>query len=105
MGRPPSVVVSPTALLEEWKELLDKRFPCFKWDGSDYQRPSRNQAVDKPGLEVYLKPLRVLLKHAPTGFPTQTSLRETFELCDTKYGILSNNEAGRQTADIWRTNV
>ena len=30
MGRPASVVVSPTALLEEWKELLDKRFPLFQ---------------------------------------------------------------------------
>ena len=107
MVRPASVVLKPCDVVSELKGLLEKRLPGFQWDGSDYQRPHRNQAADKDGLLLYLEPLQKLLKLAPTGFPTHTSLRESFELCDEKFKIFDDKSHGRHTtaaraADVWR---
>jgi hypothetical protein len=108
MGRPTSVVVKPTEVLAALTPFLDKRQPGFKWDGSDYQRPSRNQSADKDGLDLYSEPLRSILTLAPSGFPTHASLREAFELCDEKFKIFDDEKGhGRHTtaaraADVWR---
>eukprot|EP00969_Alexandrium_andersonii_P042616 1870046-Alexandrium_andersonii.AAC.1 len=90
MGRPPSVVVQPAEVLEVWGQWLEKRRPGFAWDGSDYQRPSRNQSVDKESLEKYKGPLARLLQLAPSGFPTHSSLRDAFVLADETHDIFDS---------------
>lgn len=106
MGRPASIVLCPADVVEAWQPFLDKRQPGFKWDGSEYNRPSRNQSVDKEGLEIYMPPLLVLLGLAPTGFPTHSSLRDSFLQVDEKYGILDTSQprfhSAGKVADIWR---
>lgn len=100
-------MVDPKEVARVWKPYLEKKNPGFAWDGSDYERPSRNQSADKEGLLQYRKPLQDLLGLAPTGFPTHSSMRESFELTDSQYDILPKSAVGRRhtagkAADVWR---
>ena len=109
MGRPPAVVVSLADVVASWSEWLRLKNPGFTWDASSYARPSRNQSADLPGLREFALPLAALLKHARTGFPTHSSLRDVFVKCDEEFNIFESckNARGRQdtaskAADIWR---
>ena len=105
--RPPSVVVSPPEVVKNWLPWLEKKFPGFSWSGKHYARCGRSQSADVPGLLSHKDPLVELIKLAPTGFPTHVSLRETFQLADSKYNILEDEGMGRfdaasKAADRWR---
>ena len=105
--RPSYQEVDKEQLLEAWKPLLELREPGFKWTGDDYNRSGRNQSVDKPGLLRYEKALVPLLMAAPSGFPTQSSLRDVFIVADSRHSILVQDARGRHfhannAADIFR---
>jgi len=105
--RPASVVVSPPEVVKAWLPWLENLIPGFSWNGKLYGRCCRSQPADVPGLLSHKDPLVELIKLAPTGFPTHVSLRETFQLADSKYNILEDEGMGRfdaasKAADRWR---
>ena len=107
--RPQSSVIKTDGLHAQWETLLGKKFPGFKWDGSDYGTPDRSQGGDSDGLVKYMEPLKGLLAEAPTGFPTYKSLRDALLKFDGDYQILGKDERGigkhtiaGEVADVWR---
>ncbi|CAK0861170.1 unnamed protein product [Prorocentrum cordatum] len=83
--RPQSTVIKTNGLHARWETLLGKKFPGFKWDGSDYGTPDRSQGGGSDGLVKYMEPLKGLLAEAPTGFPTYKSLRDALLKFDGVY--------------------
>ncbi|CAK0904868.1 unnamed protein product [Prorocentrum cordatum] len=77
----------------------------FAWTGSDYSRSGGNQSIDKAGLMKYKQVLAPLLRAAPSGFPTQGSLRAVFVVADARYGVLGTNEKGRFNASNTATAI
>ncbi len=109
MPRAKSVVVDPEDLATRWEAVLSLRQPGFDWSGKDYGRLDRGQRADVAGLVRHEAALSILLQEAPTGFPTHTSLRDTFVVCDAKWGIFGKHgcdkgryQAARDASDAWR---
>eukprot|EP00959_Pyramimonas_sp_CCMP1952_P203617 4257807-Pyramimonas_sp.AAC.1 len=94
-ARPQYLEVDGEKLLADWAPFLTLRDPGFAWTGSDYSRSGGNQSIDKAGLMKYKQVLAPLLRAAPSGFPTQGSLRAVFVVADARYGVLGTNEKGR----------
>ena len=94
--RPTVIVVAPAEVMEALRWLLDKKSTKFKWDGTDYARPDRGQLPDTEGLLFHEEPLKILLKIAPSRFPSHASLRDAFMLCDQKFNILPESACGRR---------
>ena len=93
--------------MEAWQPLMIIRRLAFSWDGSLYGRPARGSSPDKAGLVSHSPALRGLLEAAPSGFPSQASLRNVFLLADSKFQILGIDEKWRfkecnNAADLWR---
>ena len=86
--RPKNVNIDGASLFVAWEPWAKIKDPGFEWDGSDYAKACRSLAPDSGGLVLYMEPLKVLLKLAPTGFPTHASLRQVFEKLHNKYRIL-----------------
>ena len=108
MPRPTCYDVAPQELLDLWEPMLNLKNPGFDWGAKDYLKPKRSQSVDKPGLVKYKPALSMLLTLAPSGYVTQSSLRNVLMQADKTYNILSETiEVGRwkaadNAADIWR---
>ena len=109
--RPKTSYFDSEDLFEELRELSKLKDPGFKWDGSTYQKPTRSTSADHEGLFAHRKALEVLLKVAPTGFPSHSDLKATFVKLHKKEQVFEGvrtDDAGKtlkaatEAADIWR---
>ena len=105
--RPRTSYFDSEDLADQWKELANLRTCGFSWDGRDYAKPSRSTQADKQGLRLYMNALAILLKMAPTGFPSHADLRNTFMVLDKKHGIFGTTEKAQfrvatEATEIWR---
>ncbi|CAK0840366.1 unnamed protein product [Prorocentrum cordatum] len=107
--RPVTSYFDQSALAEKLQPLakLKERVLGFCWDGSDYLA-GRGKAADVQGLKKHAKVLDILLDFAPSGFPSQPTLRATFRYLHAHSTIFENldeRHAFKRTteaADNWR---
>ena len=101
--RPKQIEIDVSALVAQWQQWAQMKKPGFEWDASDYSKTSRSVTPDVEGLIAYAAPLRCLIEMAPTGFPTQTSLRQVFTKLQADFkifGSLSPKQEFPTIADI-----
>ena len=104
--RPKESQFVSTTLADKWDATAVLKDPGFAWDGTGYGS-SRNQAIDETSMLPYAKALQTLLEVAPSGFPAQKSLKDTFEEMDKRHGILCCDarfvqRAASLASDAWR---
>ncbi|CAK0840465.1 unnamed protein product [Prorocentrum cordatum] len=93
-------------LADKWDAKAVLKDPGFAWDGSGYGS-SRTQAIDETSMLPYAEVLKTLLEVAPSGFPAQKCLKDTFQELDKRHGILAcdmrfQERAASLAADAWR---
>ena len=110
MSRAPRPLTSkflPRDLVEDWTPIAQVRNPGFLWDGSDYDCPKRSQLGDVSQLLARQEPLKLLIKHAPTGFPSHPNLRSALGSLQVKFQIFgtdigNTSRVVMESADRWR---
>ena len=98
--RPMTCSFEPAELVAAWKSLAGLRDPGFSCQGTSYGSTYRGSA-DEEGLQV-------LLRFAPTGFPSHPCLRVTLLVLHNEFNILQVDEqkldkAASLAAEAWRT--
>ena len=104
--RPPVVHVDCDALLHEWFFLAKLKDPGFEWDGTLYSKPSRALGSDQGSLMKHAAALKPLLQLAPSGFPSQSSLRLVFYRMEEEHQVFGANvvlnRVVEEACDLWR---
>ena len=67
--------------------LKNKIEVSFSWDCDHYKKP-RGGGPDKDALLLGYKVLKVLVQHAPNGFPNFTNLRAVLMRLEKEFGII-----------------
>ena len=104
---PKTVHFQPLELATSWRAFAQLRTPGFEFDGSGYGKPVRSLSGDLTGLVAYSAPLKCLLGVAPTGFPSQASVRDSLLLLQKDHNIFQcqphmEEKRADEAADIWR---
>ena len=89
-------------LADDLDDLASRRKVPFAWDGSLYSKPHRGMGVDVPGLVLHVSALTHIIRHAPTGYPSQQHLRQVFDKLHEEHGVLGSNPNTDAVADRWR---
>jgi hypothetical protein len=105
--RPSTINFKAEELVKSWEEWTNLRDPGFHWDGSGYGKSCRSSGCDQEGINMYEKPLKVLLKLAPSAFPSHPDLRRTFVILNQRFHVLQvsqrqEEKAASEAADKWR---
>ncbi|CAK0851366.1 unnamed protein product [Prorocentrum cordatum] len=93
-------------LADKWDAKAVLQDPGFARGGSGYGS-SRTQAIDETSTLPYAEVLKTLLEVAPSGFPAQKCLKDTFQELDKRRGVLAcdvrfQERAASLAADAWR---
>ena len=104
--RPPTIAVDGDALFAEWSEVAKLRKAPWSWDGASYPK-KRSQGPCRESLRMHAPALIPLAKLAPSGYPTQTSVRDVLVRLDAAFGVLecpvaSQYAVAGEAADAWR---
>ena len=107
-ARPKNFEVDVDACVQDLKPLSLMKDCGFSWSACEYAKPSRQKGADMAGLLRFEPALSIVLKHAPTGFPTFRSLRTVFSKLHEEakvFGDLTSfqlNHTLDHTSDKWR---
>ena len=104
--RPRTIQLDPQALADGWDALASLRDCGFQWDGTEYPNEVRGRSPCKASLLQHKEALSVLLKQAPTGFPSHSRLRLALQILHGRHRIWGDaTDTFRMSvdaADRWR---
>jgi hypothetical protein len=75
-------------LVADWTKFAILRNVDWSWSGDTYNCSARAKVADQASLALHAGPLSSLLKHAPSGFPAFSSLRDCIESLQKEHNIL-----------------
>ena len=87
--RPMTSMFLPEGLVEDLKPIAQMKRVPFEWDASSYSALGRNNAPNQASLGTHESVLRVLIRHAKTGFPSHHLLRSALLTLHSEYGFPS----------------
>ena len=114
-ARSANTKINEEQLFKDLEPLAKLRRSLYRWDGKDYSKPSRSLGPARDELQVSLPALRILVDHAPNGYPDFAGMKRVWNRLHLQHRIMEDlddtaapafiQKELTKSVDVWRTKL